>query len=67
MAIKWLKRAAERLMNHTGAPDFVAVYVFMYLALVNNWTADPELAGKLHFRSIMVLHRNLCFVGFSFL
>jgi hypothetical protein len=37
----WLKRAGERLLNHTGAPDFV-----WCLALVNNWTADRTLSWK---------------------
>ena len=43
LAIKWLKKAAERLLNHTGAPEIVWVFAFLYLALVNNWTADPTL------------------------
>jgi hypothetical protein len=46
MAIRWLKKASERLMNHTAAPDFVFVYAMQYLALVNNWTADPTLQWK---------------------
>jgi hypothetical protein len=50
MAIKWLKHAAERLMNHTGTPDFVAVYALMYLALVNNWITDPGLGWKTPFQ-----------------
>ena len=39
-AIKWLKRAGERLLNHTGAPEFVWIWAYQYLALVNNWIAD---------------------------
>jgi hypothetical protein len=45
-AIKWLKRAGERLLNHTGAPDFVWIWAYQYLALVNNWTADRTLRWK---------------------
>jgi hypothetical protein len=37
-------------MNHTGASDFVAVYALMYLALINNWTADPGLGWKTPFQ-----------------
>jgi hypothetical protein len=33
-AIKWLKRAGERLLNHTGAPDFVWIWAYQYLALL---------------------------------
>jgi hypothetical protein len=36
----------ERLLNHTGAPDFVWIYAYEYLALVNNWTADRKLRWK---------------------
>jgi hypothetical protein len=35
-AIKWLKRAGERLLNHTGASDIVWIWAYHYLALVNN-------------------------------
>jgi hypothetical protein len=45
-AIKWLKRAGERLLNHTRAPDFVWIWAYQYLALVNNWTADRILRWK---------------------
>jgi hypothetical protein len=45
-AIKWLKRAGERLMNHTGAPDWTWIWAYQYLALVNNWTADRTLRWK---------------------
>ena len=45
-AIKWLKRAGERLLNHTGAPDFAWLWAYQYLALVNNWTADRTLRWK---------------------
>ena len=45
-AIKWLKRAGERLLNHTGAPDYVWLWAYQYLALVNNWTADRTLRWK---------------------
>jgi hypothetical protein len=45
-AIKWLKRAGERLLNHTGAPDFVWIWAYQYLALVSNWTADRTLRWK---------------------
>jgi hypothetical protein len=45
-AIKWLKCAGERLLNHTGAPDFVWIWAYQYLALVNNWTADRTLRWK---------------------
>jgi hypothetical protein len=41
-----LKRAGERLLNHTGAPDFVWIWAYQYLALVNNWTADRTLRWK---------------------
>jgi hypothetical protein len=50
MAITWLKRVAEQLMNHTGACDFVAVYPLIYLALLNNCTADPGLGWKTLFQ-----------------
>jgi hypothetical protein len=45
-AIKWIKRAGERLMNQTGAPEFVWIWAYQYLALVNNWTADRTLRWK---------------------
>jgi hypothetical protein len=45
-AVKWLKRAGERLLNQTGAPEFVWIWAYQYLALVNNWTADRTLRWK---------------------
>jgi hypothetical protein len=39
-------KAGERLLNHTGAPDFVWIWAYQYLALVNNWTADRTLRWK---------------------
>jgi hypothetical protein len=47
-AIKWLKRSGERLLNHTGVPDFVWIWAYQYLALVNNWTADSEMEMSPH-------------------
>jgi hypothetical protein len=35
-AIKWLKRAGERLLNHTRAPAFVWIWAYQYLALVSS-------------------------------
>jgi hypothetical protein len=34
-AIKWLKHAGERLLNKTGAPDFLLLEAYEYLTLVN--------------------------------
>jgi hypothetical protein len=45
-AIRWLKRAGERLLNHTGAPDFGWIWAYQYLPLVNNGTADRTLRWK---------------------
>jgi hypothetical protein len=45
-AIKWLKKAGERLLNHTGAPDFVWIWAYQYLALINHWTAGRTLRWK---------------------
>jgi hypothetical protein len=45
-AIRWLKKASQRLMNWTGAPDELWLAAFIYLADINNFTAHPALRWK---------------------
>jgi hypothetical protein len=41
--IKWLKKTSHLMMDHVGSPDFVWLDAMIYVALVNNWTADKLL------------------------
>jgi hypothetical protein len=45
-AIRWLKKASQRLMNWVGAPDELWLAAFLYLADINNFTAHPALRWK---------------------
>ena len=42
--IKWLKKTAHLMMDRVGATEFVWLDAMIYVALVNDWTAD-ELLG----------------------
>jgi hypothetical protein len=42
--IKWLKKTAHLMMDHVGSPEFVWLDAMIYIAVINNWTAD-ELLG----------------------
>ena len=41
--IKRLKKTAHLMMDRVGAPEFVLLDAMIYVALVNNWTADGIL------------------------
>jgi hypothetical protein len=45
-AIKWLGQTAMKLLDRTGAPDWLWLFALAYMALVNNWTADETLGWK---------------------
>jgi hypothetical protein len=41
-----VRSTSIRLLNHTGAPDFVWIWAYRYLALVNSGIADRTLRWK---------------------
>jgi hypothetical protein len=41
-----VKESRRETTKHTGAPDFVWIRAYQYLASVNNWTADRTLRWK---------------------
>jgi hypothetical protein len=53
--IKWLKKTSHLMMDRVGSPDFVWLDAMIYVALVNNWTADELLGWITLLRSDMAL------------